>query len=597
MTKKALTVRQILVAFAKVMATTYQAAPLIVILQIAGAFLTAALPVATTYFAALSTTALADAYIGVPGADSKLFLYVGITVLLGVAVTAWQTMNSYISELVRYRVEAIVSDRMYEHFHAIDFWRYDDKDTIDMYERAKQFAQFFPYVFERVTQVVTQIFIFAVSLGALALVSWWLALILVVAVVPGAVVQMALSRKTTKHWQENVETRRRKNIIEWSLFEPEQMAELRLYNVVQHLLTLRQKLREKDEKVRIEFERKFILKRLGADLIEAAAEAAALIWTAVQIIAHQQPIGQFLFVQQTVSRALSSVGVLVNIINSVDEDVANLFDYQRFMDLPTTTKSTDSIPKLKTDISLQNIQFRYPNSEVDVIKDVSLSIKKGQHVAIVGENGAGKSTLVKLITGLYAPSAGAVMVDGRDIITADIESWHQQLAVLQQDFIQYRFATVKENVSYGRVLRRFDKATYDLAMRNAEAADFVKKLPKADDTYVNKWMESNDAMKGMELSGGQWQRLALARNFYRDSPIVILDEPTSAIDALAESRIFNRLFRQKDKTIIIISHRLTTVKKADKIFVLDKGALVESGTHEQLVANKQAYYKLFESQL
>ncbi|HEV7951813.1 MAG TPA: ATP-binding cassette domain-containing protein, partial [Candidatus Saccharimonadales bacterium] len=169
--------------------------------------------------------------------------------------------------------------------------------------------------------------------------------------------------------------------------------------------------------------------------------------------------------------------------------------------------------------------------------------------------------------------------------------------VLQQEYLSYGFASAKDNIYFGDVSAPFDSKRFEAALDRAEARTFLEKLPKGADNFVLTWMEHNDGTKGVDLSGGQWQRLALARNFYRDSPIIILDEPTSAIDALAESRIFKQLFADKKRTVIAISHRLTTVEKADVIFMLKDGRIVEQGTHEQLVALRGAYYTMFESQL
>jgi ATP-binding cassette subfamily B protein/ATP-binding cassette subfamily C protein len=169
--------------------------------------------------------------------------------------------------------------------------------------------------------------------------------------------------------------------------------------------------------------------------------------------------------------------------------------------------------------------------------------------------------------------------------------------VLTQNATEYGFATARNNIYFGDVSKPFDQKRFDQAVDWAEARTFLEKLPQKYDNYLRAWMEDSEGNKGVDLSGGQWQRLALARNFYRDSPIIILDEPTSAIDALAESRIFKSLFNAKDKTIITISHRLTTVKKADVIYVLQEGALAEQGTHAELVKRKGEYFKIFESQL
>lgn len=597
MVKKTEKPRQIMKAVASIAVTVVRIAPGLAVIQVLGSVITAALPITTTYFAALTTTALAEAYAGSEAAGQMVLWYVGITAALGVLMTAWQTAQSYFNQLMDYRIDAAISDQMYDKLHRIEFWRYDDKETADQFDRAKQFTNLFPIIFQQLADVLTGIITMLIAVWALALINIWLALILFLAVVPSAYVQFQLSRLSAEHWRKNVETRRRLGRIEWSIFRPEMMAELRLYNVIKHLLKLRQELRDKDQKARIDYERKFMLKRFGADVIVAAAEVASLVWVALEIIGRRQPIGQFLFVQQIVSRALSGINRVVGIVNDMDEHFANMADYYSFMELPDSAESKDALPVLANSIKVDKVTFKYPGSDTLVLDNISLEIKQGQFVALVGENGAGKTTLLKLMTGLYSPTSGSITVDGRNLDSIDSASWHRQLAVLGQDFIRYNFATANENVWYGDVNKGYDPDKIDSALKAAEAADFVKKLPKGGDSYVDKWMESTDGVKGTDLSGGQWQRLALARNFYRDSPIIILDEPTSAIDALAEAKIFRRLLKETDKTIITVSHRLTTVEKADIIYMLENGRVVEQGTHQELVKKRGAYYRMFEDQI
>lgn len=596
-TERKLTSKQYAYAIAKVAATTYRAAPLAIIIQISGAFVTAILPLATTYFAARTTTSLAEAYAGSSTAGEDALVFVVITGLLGVVMTAWSSLERYVSQAMRYRVEAAMTDRMYEHFHEIDFWRYDDKKTADMYDKAQNFARFFTYVFDRLTSILTQLIGVVVGLAALLFVSWWLALIVLAAVIPGVIIQLRLSRASTRHWKENVETRRSQGMIEWQILQPKFMAELRLYGVIRYLLNTRIRLRDKDEKTRIDFERSYIGKKLAADVLEAAAEVATLIWTALQIINRAQPIGQFLYVQQVVSRVLGSANGLVGTFSSIDEDIANLFDYNEFMALPAQAHGLATLTTAPSELRVEHASFHYPTSDVTVLDDISFAITGGQHVAFVGENGAGKSTLIKLLTGLYAPTRGAVLIDDKKLNEIEIASWHKYLAVLQQEFITYAFASARDNIYFGDTSQPFNQVRFDEALDQAEAREFIEKLPKGVDSYVNQWMEDSDGNNGTELSGGQWQRLALARNFYRNSPIIILDEPTSAIDALAETRIFKHLFAMKNKTIITISHRLTTVEKADVVYMLKNGKIVEHGTAKQLIEKKGEFYHMFESQI
>ncbi|MBO9578538.1 MAG: ABC transporter ATP-binding protein [Microbacteriaceae bacterium] len=576
---------------------TWQATPWTIVLQLAGAVVTAVLPILTAWFAGLTTTALAAAFAGDPAAGQQAILYVIVTAGLGLVLTAWRALEQYVQRLSRYTLEARVSDIMYERFLSLDFWRYDDKDTIDVYDRAQRFSQFYAQAFQTLSRMVSQIITLVTSVIALTLVGWWLAVILVAAIIPGVWIQFRLSRAQVRHWNSTVELRRQKATIERAMFQPEHIAELRLYGVVRHLLDLRQQLRDLDERQRLVFERRYIPLRLLADFIELVAEAGSLVWVVLQIIAHQQPVGQFLTVQQIVSRALTAMNSFVTEIASLDEQLANLGDYQLFMDYPVRQGGTKTLTGPPQVIEIQDVSFHYPNSERAVLQHVSMRIERGQRVAIVGENGAGKSTLIKLISGLYRPTSGRILLDGVDLQEYSTESWHDQLAVLQQDYLAYTFASAQDNVRYGDVDREFTLDAFDQALRKAEAREIIDGLPKGPETYVHPWMAHEDGTRGVDLSGGQWQRLALARNFYRNAPVVILDEPTSAIDALAESRIFNHLFADGDQTLIIISHRLTTIQRADRIFMLQQGRIVETGSAQELIAKRGEFYTMFESQV
>jgi ATP-binding cassette subfamily B protein/ATP-binding cassette subfamily C protein len=592
-----LNTRQKASGIARVAAITYKASPLAVFVKLAGTLITSILPIVTTYFAALTTTSLANAYAGDQQAGAQAIEYVLITAILGVALTAWGSVEQYINQFVRYKIDAAISDQLYQQFLALDFWRYDDKQTADLFDKSRQFARLFAYVFDKLASIFTAFISLIAGLVAMVFVSWWLALILLVAVIPGVVIQFRLSRKQIEHWNSNVETRRAKDMIEWNMFQISAIAELRLYGMVRHLLNLRMKLRDKDEKVRIEFERKYIGQQLAADVLEAAAEVVALIYITLQIIAHLQPVGQLLYVQQIVSRSLGGARSFVLQLSSIDEDIANLFDYNEFMQLPTSEAGSKRIKNQPQAIQFENVSFNYPNNKQKVLDDVSLTIYQGQHVAIVGENGAGKSTFVKLLLGLYRPTEGTVYLDDTNLADASTDDWHKYLGVLTQDSNQYAFATARDNILLGDVKHPVSNERFEAALDAAEARTFLEKLPKGLDSYVDQWIEHDDGTPGVDLSGGQWQRLALARNFYRDSPILVLDEPTSAIDALAESRIFERLLKNKNKTIITISHRVTTIEKADVIYMLENGKIVEQGTHDELVAKNGRYTRMFKSQL
>jgi ATP-binding cassette subfamily B protein/ATP-binding cassette subfamily C protein len=596
--QKNLTLAQQLKAIGAVALMSFKIAPGAVIFKLLGSVINAVLPIVTTYFAARTTTALVSAYGGNQAAKSQVIILILLTAAFGLIMTIWSTLDNYVQIKMRYVVETRVSTRMFDHFLSLDFWRYDDKDTADLYDRAQKFSSFFAWIFDRIATIISQLISIIASIVALVAVSWAIALLVLVAVIPGIYVQFKLSRKQIKQWNKNVEVRRKLNLIEWDMLQPKLISELRLYGMVNYLLRLRTELRDKDEKHRIEIKRETMPLILLSNVIEALAEIIALVYIGLKIVAQKQPIGQFVFVQQLVSRAISSSTSLVSTISSIEEDIANLIDYEQFMKLPAYNNGSKQLHEPPQEIIFEDVSFHYPGKKTpDVLRNITFSIKRNQNIAIVGENGAGKSTLIKLLTGLYHPTNGQILIDGVTLQDLDIKTWHQQLGVLQQEFITYGFATAKDNVRYGNVEKRYNEDQLVTALKDAEAMDFTAKLPKGLDNFVNNWMQDDEGNKGTGLSGGQWQRIALARNFYRNAPIIILDEPTSAIDALAEDRIFTRLFQNRKRTVITISHRLSTIKKADVIYVLKDGEITETGTHDELIRMKGYFYKMFKSQL
>ena len=203
----------------------------------------------------------------------------------------WGIVQAYFEQLMRYRLESSINDQMFARLHGLDFWRYDDPATIDMFDRARRFAGSFSYLFSRLTSIATNIVSLVVGLWIISSVSWWLGLLLVVAIIPSGVVQFRLSRLTSNYWRKNTNVRRRMWWIEYAISKPENIAEMRLYGLIKHLLTERAALRDKDQLQMIRYERSFMAKRFGGEMLQAAAEVAALVWVTLEIIAHRQPIG------------------------------------------------------------------------------------------------------------------------------------------------------------------------------------------------------------------------------------------------------------------------------------------------------------------
>ena len=243
-------------------------------------------------------------------------------------------------------------------------------------------------------------------------------------------------------------------------------------------------------------------------------------------------------------------------------------------------------------IEFKNVSFRYPGTKKDVIKNVDLTLKTDETVILVGLNGAGKSTLLKLLMRLYDPTEGVILLDGKDIREYDVKELYSMYGIVFQDFGRYA-DTVTENIRFGDVEREGDPGAIENAAEAANAKDFISELPEGFETHLTRMFEEN----GIEPSGGQWQKLSVARAFYKDSEILIMDEPTASLDPLAEQEVINSFSElSKGKISVFVSHRLSGATTAGKIIVLDDGAVAEMGTHKELIELGGIYKDLFTTQ-
>ena len=311
-----------------------------------------------------------------------------------------------------------------------------------------------------------------------------------------------------------------------------------------------------------------------------------------ELLKKQITVGNIFFYIRMLREVNNSLGNVISYTTDLFELGIRIRDtYILFTLTPNIANGENSIPKLKEgpEILFRNVSFAYQNSNKDVIKNLSLHIRKGEKVAIVGHNGAGKTTLIKLLCRFYQTTQGEILINHENINTIEIESLYKNLGVLFQDFNIYPYLTVKENIVVGEPDTEIDEIAVRLAAQNADALEFIEEYPKKFDQIL-----SEKFTGGIRPSSGQWQKLAIARFFYRNAPLVIFDEPTAAIDAVSEFNIFNKIYEFfKGKTVIIISHRFSTVRNADRIIVIDHGEIVEEGTHTELLAKNGKYAEAF----
>lgn len=306
-------------------------------------------------------------------------------------------------------------------------------------------------------------------------------------------------------------------------------------------------------------------------------------------------VGEFVAVGQAVQNTQSSFNGIAKRLGAFKEEALRISDYFLFTNFThaddNKPKGIKSFPKLREGITFKNVSYKYINSDVQILNNICLHVKPGQKVAIVGENGSGKTTFVKCLSGLYPLTKGEIYFDDTEICSIQDTEIYSNISVVFQDFIKYPY-TVKENIFFGNINKDLEMSEIEEVAKKAGVHDFTSKFPNGYETFLGRIFK-----EGEDISGGQWQRIALARSLFKNGQIFILDEPTASLDPIAELEVFERFEHlTKDKTTFFISHRMASAKIADIILVFKKGEIVESGKHDYLMEVKGEYFNLYNKQ-
>jgi ATP-binding cassette, subfamily B, bacterial len=538
--------------------------------------------------------------VGISAADkAAAFEHALFLLILSGCILLLTSLFTSLADLVNaaqsYRVTDHVQELLFEKSANIDLAYYENSQYHDTLQRAQQEAPFRPnQILNRIAQVLQNGISLTGILALLLSLYWGLAGLLLVAALPALWVRLKFA-KVQFNWQRKRTALERRSMYLGVLLAHEHFAkELRLFN-------LSNLFRRQGHEIRLQLHRenfRLMIQRaianLSAESFAKVLTVAVFIYIAYETIQGRLKIGDLVLYQQALQRGEASLQGVLSGLSGLYEDNLFLTNLYEFLNLKP--KIVDpAYPKqfpipVQRGIEVKDIRFQYEDTPRQAIDGVSLKIQPGETIALVGENGCGKTTLVKLLCRLYEPTQGQILIDGIDIRDFAIADLRQEISVIFQDYAKY-FFSVRENIWLGNI-QSTDDQDVERAARRSGAHAVIEGLPKGYDTILGKLFED-----GEELSIGQWQKIALARAFLRNSQLIILDEPTSAMDPKAEYEVFQR-FKEltRDQMAVLISHRLSTVRMADRIYLMDNGRIAESGTHEELVELNGSYARLFESQ-
>jgi len=556
------------------------------------------LPIAALYLTKLIVDSVT---VGLTAPDPLAFLpqvlfYILVAGIIALSIAVARSLSELTSEAQSMIVTDGVSDVLHAQSVAVDLEYYEDSRYYDTLHRAQQEA---PYRPTRIVNELVQMGQNVISLlGVAALVlsfSWVIALILLAAAIPASLVRYYYARARYRFEQEQTETERQAWYYHWLLTDTSYAKEVRLFNLG---AIFRGRFRDSRNILR-EGRLQLAKHRTVADIISQSIALIALFgsfaFIAYAALTGEITVGDLVMYFMAFQLGLGFIQAILRSLAGLYEDGLFLTNFYEFLDLIPAIRSPEqpvSVPKPDDQrIAFRNVHFSYPGGMKEAVSGMDLTLNPGEVIALVGENGSGKTTLIKLLCRLYDPDSGSITVNGIDIQRFDPVAWRKEISVIFQDYVHY-YLSAGENIWVGDVERDQDPATITQAANRSGADAVIQKLPEGYKTSLGHWFSG-----GQELSEGEWQKVALARAFFRDSNIVVLDEPTSSLDPLAEADLF-RNFRDllEGRSAILISHRFSTVQMADRIYVLDKGQIIEVGSHEELLKLNGRYAHLFRTQ-
>lgn len=533
-------------------------------------------------------------------AAERLFHEALVYILLAAFTSLFESFCRALSGFTAKQQSELVTDHVMALLHAksieLDQHYYENPGYFDTLHRAQQEAPHLPVIIVNGLMTAGQNTITLCALTSLfILFEPLVVLMLAVSAIPAFMVKLHYSGRHYAQHKQQTPQEREAAYLNWLLTGEAHAGEIRLSGIGPHFLERHKTLRRVIREARL----KLTARQLWADLLAQVPALSALFVTLALVVRRvaggSLTVGSMVMYYQAFQRGQSALGELLSSLATLYDKTLHLSDWDTFLDLePSVREPEHPVPfpdTLKTGISFNQVSFRYPGSSVNVFDNLTFTIGPGEHVALVGDNGTGKTTLVKLLSRLYDPVSGSITVDGIDIRCFSLADYRSRIGVMLQDYARYH-ATVKENIRFGNIDRSCNDESVTEAASFAGADLMIRQLPQGYDTMLGKLFKG-----GTQPSIGQWQKIALARTIYRNSPIMVLDEPSSSLDIKSEHDLFTQFHRiTSGRTAILISHRLSAVQMASRILVLVGGTIAESGTHHELLSRNGIYAALYAMQ-
>lgn len=523
----------------------------------------------------------------------RLASLIGLAALVAVAAVVASATAAYASETLAVQVTDAMLDRLNSKSVEVDYAYYEDPQYYNTLHRAQQEAPFRPTrLLFNLIQVVQSAITSVGILILLATVHVLLAAVVVIAVLPALALRVRHARRLNEWQRTRAATDRQAGYIGWLMGNAAHAKEVRAFDLGDELRDRFRILRARLREGRLDLARARGTADAGAQVGASLVVFGSYAFIAYQTLQGMLTVGDLAMYFGAVQRGQSALQSFFSGLGNLYEDNLFLSNVDEFFELEPEIRAPSHprpVPRpVREGIVCEGVQFRYPGSDGLVLDDVHLEVRPGETIALVGPNGSGKTTLVKLLCRLYDPTAGSIRLDGIDLREFEPRELRRQMTVVFQDYARYHLSA-RDNIWFGDVTRPASPERIRDAARVAGADGAIERLRHGYDTVLGRLFP-----EGEELSIGEWQKIALARAFLSDAQILIVDEPTSALDATAEAEVFRALGElARNRATIVVSHRLSTVRMASRIYCMERGRVVEAGSHDQLMSRGGVYARLF----